>query len=68
MIPGLKADENGDVWDVDGNYVTNVNPFTYEFLSNGEFTFEFVDEPRLEQLCLSSQHLQLCFPYFLRHP
>jgi hypothetical protein len=43
MIPGLKADENGDVWDVDGNYVTNVNPFTYEFISNGEFTFEFVD-------------------------
>lgn len=43
MIPGLKADENGDVWDADGNYVTNVNPFTYEFLSNGEFTFEFVD-------------------------
>ncbi len=43
MIPGLKADKNGDVWDTDGNYVTNVNPFTYEFLSNGEFTFEFVD-------------------------
>ena len=43
MIPGLKADKNGDVWDNDGNYVTNVNPFTYEFLSNGEFTFEFVD-------------------------
>lgn len=43
MIPGLKADENGDVWDTDGNYVTNINPFTYEFLSNGEFTFEFVD-------------------------
>ncbi len=43
MIPGLKADENGDVFDADGNYVTNVNPFTYEFLSNGEFTFEFVD-------------------------
>ncbi len=43
MIPGLKADENGDVWDDDGNYVTNINPFTYEFLSNGEFTFEFVD-------------------------
>ncbi len=43
MIPGLKADENGDVWDTNGNYITNVNPFTYEFLSNGEFTFEFVD-------------------------
>ena len=43
MIPGLKADENGDVWDTNGNYVTNINPFTYEFLSNGEFTFEFVD-------------------------
>ena len=44
MIPGLKADENGDVWDIDGNYVTNINTFTYEFLSNGEFTFEFVDK------------------------
>jgi len=43
MIPGLKADENGDVWDSDGNYITNINPFTYEFLSNGVFTFEFVD-------------------------
>jgi len=43
MLPGLKADKNGDVWDTDGNYITNVNPFTYEFLTNGEFTFEFVD-------------------------
>jgi len=43
MIPGLKADSNGDVRDADGNYVTNVNTFTYEFITNGEFTFEFVD-------------------------
>ena len=43
LVPGFTADSDGNVWDTDGNYITNINPFIHEFLSNGEFTFEFVD-------------------------
>lgn len=53
-------EETGEVFDKDGNVLTEyivdedgvvkdtlgnvVNPFTYEFFDNGEFTFEFVDK------------------------
>ena len=38
------VDENGNVTDKNGVYVTNMSTFTYEFIQNGEFTFEFVDK------------------------
>lgn len=44
IINGYTVDTNGNVKDSNGNMVTNINTFTYEFLSNGEFIFEFKDK------------------------
>lgn len=41
VIPNYTVDENGAVKDVDGRVI---DPFRYELLDNGEFTFEFVDQ------------------------
>lgn len=41
IIPDYTADENGVVKDSAGKII---DPLTYEFLDNGEFTFEFVDK------------------------
>ena len=41
IIEGYTVDENGNVKDITGKIV---DPFSYEFISNGEFTFEFVDK------------------------
>lgn len=43
ILNGYTVDQEGNVKDADGNVITNINTFTYEFLSNGEFTFEFMD-------------------------
>ncbi len=44
IIDGYTVDDDGNVKDSNGNFITNINTFTYEFLSNGEFTFEFMDK------------------------
>ena len=44
VMEGYIVDEKGNVTDKNGNYVTNMSTFTYEFIQNGEFTFEFVDK------------------------
>lgn len=44
IMDGYTVDENGNVTDKDGNYIANMSAFTYEFIQNGEFTFEFVDK------------------------
>ncbi len=43
IIEGYTVDDDGNVKDANGNMIININTFTYEFLSNGEFTFEFMD-------------------------
>lgn len=43
VIEGYTVDSDGNVKDADGNIITNINTFSYEFLDNGEFTFEFID-------------------------
>ena len=43
VIEGYTVDKNGNVEDENKNYITNMNTFSYEFIQNGEFTFEFVD-------------------------
>jgi len=43
VIPGYIVLSDGTVTDSDGNVVGNMNTFTYEFIDNGEFTFEFRD-------------------------
>lgn len=43
ILNGYTVDDDGNVMDAAGNVITNINTFTYEFLSNGEFTFEFRD-------------------------
>ena len=44
VLKGYKVSKNGNVTDKDGNYITNMSTFSYEFIQNGEFTFEFVDK------------------------
>ena len=44
IIDGYTVDDDGNVKDSNGNFIININTFTYEFLSNGEFTFEFMDK------------------------
>jgi len=43
VLEGYTVDEEGNIQDVDGSVIGNLNTFTYEFISNGEFTFEFID-------------------------
>lgn len=43
-INGYTVDDDGNIKDENGNIIANINMFTYEFLSNGEFTFEFMDK------------------------
>lgn len=43
VIQGYTVDDDGNVKDESGSIVGNLNTFTYEFYSNGEFIFEFVD-------------------------
>lgn len=43
ILEGFRVDENQNVIDSNGMIIGNANPFTHEFISNGEFTFEFVD-------------------------
>ncbi len=44
ILNGYTADAEGYLKDPDGNIIKNINTFTYEFLSNGKFTFEFIDK------------------------
>ena len=44
IMEGYKVDKDGNITDKKGNYITNMNTFTYEFIQNGEFTFEFEDK------------------------
>lgn len=43
IIEGFTVDADGNVKNESGSIVGNLNTFTYEFISNGEFTFEFID-------------------------
>ncbi|MDE6355954.1 MAG: NPCBM/NEW2 domain-containing protein [Clostridia bacterium] len=43
VLEGYTVDEEGNIFDANKNFVENINRLTYEFFSNGEFTFEFVD-------------------------
>lgn len=43
IMNGYTVDDDGNVKDTSGSIIANINTFTYEFLSNGEFTFEFMD-------------------------
>ncbi len=44
IMNGYTVDNMDNVYDKNGNYIANMNPFVYEFIDNGEFTFEFVDK------------------------
>ena len=44
IMEGYTIDDTQNVYDQNGNYVTNIDPFKYEFIDNGEFTFEFIDK------------------------
>lgn len=43
VIEGYEVDEDGNIKNEDGLVIGNMNTFTYEFISNGEFKFEFED-------------------------
>lgn len=43
VMPGYSSDGYGTIIDENGNVVSNADPLKYEFITNGEFTFEFVD-------------------------
>ena len=44
IMNGYTVDNKNNVYDKNGNYIANMNPFVYEFIDNGEFKFEFVDK------------------------
>lgn len=43
ILPGYTIDDDNNIRDSGGNIISNVDPFKYEFIANGEFIFQFVD-------------------------
>jgi len=43
ILSDYKLDRYGNVVDSNGTMISNADPLKYEFLTNGEFTFEFID-------------------------
>ncbi len=44
VMDGYTIDNHQNIYDKNGNYITNIDSFKYEFMDNGEYTFKFVDK------------------------